>query len=352
LIFSYKKNTKGQIGIALLKDGVTIGQCSWKQGKYLHPEVKHITIDPHELTAQCWRAHISKSSIVGSDCVLSLPPSIAHHQVLRLPSMSIDELKEAAAWEMVDRLGVERTSLQLDAIPIGIGGDVLAIAIDKSSLSELLDPLYEAGLRPTSIEPHCVSVARTLSMLHRRQSDQSIVRSVFNFGMNSSAFMVLAGDSMVFYKHLEHNGSQLISSIALHTDVTIEQAERMLLASQDDCEDTDISKAVRGATRSIHEAIAVDAMKCIRHYGVTNRGPLSTQLIVTGSSGWNTHLANALSLTCSQKIINESSVQHIQQLPTSVTCKKNWHIALGASLASMIQERQRRGSDCAIKDAA
>ncbi len=350
--FSFKKNTKGQIGIAFQENGVTIGQCSWKQGMYLHPEVKHIEINPGELTAECWRANINKSSMIGTDCVLSLPPSLVHHQVLRLPNMSIEELKEAAAWEMVDRLGVERTELQLDAIPIGSGGDVLAIAIFKSSLSELLDPLYCAGLRPTSIEPHCVSVARTLSLLHRRQSDQSIVRSVFDFGLHDSAFMVLAGDSMVFYKHLEHSGTQLIESIASQTDVTIEQAKKMLLASQEDCEDGDISNAVRGATRSIHESIATDAMKCIRHYGVTNRGPLSTQLIVTGSSGWNTHLASALTAACSQEVVIESSVTHIQPLSSSVTNENNWHIALGASLASMLQQRQRRDSDCTIKDAA
>jgi hypothetical protein len=143
-----------------------------------------------------------------------------------------------------------------------------------------------------------------------------------------------------------------MDSIASQTDVTIEQAKKMLLASQEDCEDVDISKAVRGATRSIHEAIATDAMKCIRHYGVTNRGPLSTQLIVTGSSGWNTHLASALKVSCSQEVVMESSVTHIQPLPTSVTNEKNWHIALGASLASMLQQRQRRDSDCAIKDVA
>jgi Tfp pilus assembly PilM family ATPase len=348
-MFSFKKNTNGQIGIAFYDGGVTIGQCAWKNGRYQHPNVKRIDANPREITAEKWQSYLNRASISGSDCVLSLPPSIAHHQVLRLPNMSVHELKEAAAWEMVDRLGIERSSLQFDAIPVGTGGDVLALAIEQQTLSSLLDPLYCAGLRPTAIEPLCYSVARTLSMLHRRQSDQSVVRCVLDFGMHDSAFMVLAGDTLVFYKHLEHNGTKLVEAIATHTDVTVDQAERMLSCSQNE-EDVDICKVVRDATRSIHESIATDAMKCVRHYGVTNRGPLSTKIIVTGSAGWNCNLAEVLSNSCSQEVFPDRESQHIRTLPSEIVDSNGWHAALGASLSSINQ--QRRVSDTSMKGAA
>lgn len=351
-MFLSKDNTKGQIGIAFHDGGVTIGQCSWNHGGYVHPTATRINQNPRDLSSESWQTCINQAGITGTDCVLSLPPSIAHHQVLRLPNMSEQEVKEAAAWEMVDRLGVERSTLQLDAIPVGTGGDVLAIAIDQQVLSSVLDPLYGAGLRPTAIEPHCISVVRTLSMLHRRQSDLSVVRSVLDFGMHDSAFMVIAGDSLVFYKHLEHNGTQLIEAIATHTDVTFDQAERMITASQEGEEDADISKAVRDATRSTHESIATDAMKCMRHYGVTNRGPISTHLIVTGSSGWNTHLANILETSCSQEVVSDRNIQHIHALPSDTLSTKGWHAALGASLTSVSSQRERRDSDTTIKDVA
>ncbi len=351
-MFSKNKNTKGQIGIAFHDGGITIGQCSWKNGGYQNSVVKRIDANPRDLSADCWQAYMNQTGVAGADCVLSLPPSVAHHQVLRLPNMSEEELKEASAWEMVDRLGVDRSTLQLDAIPVGSGGDVLAIAIDQQVLAGLLDPLYRAGLRPTAIEPQCVSVARTLSLLHRRQSDQSTVRSVLNFGIHGASFIVLAGDSLVFYKNLEHSGLKLVEAIASHTDVTIEQAEQMLSCSQNETEDIEVSKAVRDATREIHEAIATDAMKCIRHYGVTNRGPLSTHLIVTGSSGWNTHLANVLKTSCSQEVVPDREIPHIQSLPSEIISSNGWHVAFGASLANLYQQKQRRGSDTIIKEAA
>ncbi|MBC8200796.1 MAG: hypothetical protein H8E86_02025 [Planctomycetes bacterium] len=347
-----KKQTKGQIGIAFYDGGVTIGQCGWKQREYAHAHVARIDADPRNLSAQDWQSSINRAGITGTDCALSLPPSIAHHQVLRLPNMNRQELKEATAWEMVDRLGLERSALQIDAIPVGTGGDVLAIAIDQQSLSGYLEPLYAAGLRPTTIEPQCISVARTLSMLHRRQGDQEKVRSVLDFGLHDSAFMVLAGDSVVFYKHLNHSGVQLIDAIASHTNVTTEQAKRMLMPTQFDTSVEEITKAVRDATRATHESIATDAMKCIRHYGVTNRGPLSTNLIVTGSAGWNVHLAEVLSMSCSQEITADQDIPHIHALPSTITNTNGWHIALGASLASMQSQLQRRRSEVTKKEAA
>jgi len=350
--FPLGNKNKGRIGIALYDSGVTIGQCSWKNGNYRNPTSHRVEQNPRELTCSDWQNLINSSSVNGTECSISLPPDLAHHQVLRMPNMNMSESKGSAGWEMADRLGVNRSSLQIDALQIGSGGDVLAIAIEQESLSNLLEPIYEAGLQPTSIEPQCVAIARTMSMLHRRQSDQSIVRSVLEFGMNDSAFMVLAGDSLMFYKHLPYSGNMLIEATASHTGVTLEQARGMLeQASGSKCND-EINKAVRDATRATHEAIATDAMKCIRHYGVTNRGPLSTQLIITGSAGWNTHLAEMLQIACNQDVIPDVVLPHFNTLPSTVIDTNGWHVALGASLAELSTYQQRRGCDRPTKEAA
>jgi Tfp pilus assembly PilM family ATPase len=348
----FGKKNKGRIGIAICDGGVTIGQCSWSHGKYLNPAVHTIPDNPKKYTSTDWQNILSSCGVLGTECTISLSPQIAHHQVLRMPNMDEAESKEAAAWEMADRIGVDRSTLQIDAVQIGSGGDVLAIAIEQNTLSSLLEPIYEAGLQPILIEAQCISVARTMSMLHRRQSDQSIVHSVLDFGMKDSALMVLSGNSLMFYKQLPYSGDLLIDSISSHTGVTVKQATKMLSASNDSTKDDDIRKAVRDATRATHEAIATDAMKCIRHYGVTNRGPLSTKMIITGSSGWNMHLSEVLHLACNQEIMPDVSLKHVNSLPSATVQSSGWHIALGASLAEFSEVQQRRGSDCSTKEAA
>ncbi len=350
--FPFVNQCKGQIGISFQDNEVTVGQCAWKHGKYVQPNVFHINTKPSELCADDWRDYMNRAGVNGTECVITLSPSMAHHHVLRLPNMDESEINEAAAWEVADRLGVERSMFAFDAMPIGRGGDVLAVAVEHTTIADLLDPLYAAGLQPTLVEPQCVAVARTLSMLHRRQSDHATVRSVFDFGTVDSAFMVLAGDDLVFYKHLDHCGYALVTAISKHTGVTREQATGMLCGSTNGEEASSITRAVRDATRSTHESIATDVMKCLRHYGVTNRGPLSSQTIITGSAGWNQHLSSVLSSTCNQDVIPDFDVKHIHGLSKQIIETNGWHIALGASLANIKLNNQRRVRDLFGREAA
>ena len=351
-MFPLRLSRNGQVGIAFIDGGVTIGQCGWDRGHYTNTKVTHIEKNPRDFTADDWQSICGSNGVSGSDCVISLPMSMIHHQILRLPDMKYNELKEAASWEMSERFGIDRHLLQTDAIRVGTGGDVLALAIEKEALESLLNPIYASGMRPTSVEPQCISVARTFSMLHRRQSDQGTVRSVFNFCENDSSFLILDGDNLVFFKHFPYSGQSLLKSIESHTGVTNHQAALMLKNTKANLSDPSITQAVGDATRSIHEAIAKDAMKCTRHYGVTNRGPLSSCLYVTGSAGWNHHLGEVLSNACNQEVLPDIAAKHINQLDEKVCATAGWHVALGASLANIERSKSRRNSDQPTREAA
>ena len=351
-MFAFNKKTKGLIGIACIDNGVTLGQCAWSKGQYAQPKVIRLERNPRELTSDDWRSAIHDAGLFGSDCVVTLPPSMIHHQVLRLPEMSDSEIKEAASWEMSERFGIDRNKLQSEAIRIGSGGDVLALAIELDELECILEPIYAAGLRPVKVEAQCVSISRTFSMLHRRQSDQGEVRSLFNFGVHDSSFIILDGDSMVFYKQLHHKQADLLSAIESHTGVSQAQAASMLEEARFDGGEPAICKAVRDATRSIHEEITTDIMKCLRHYGVTNRGPLSSRMYITGKGGWNQFLGELLSSACNQEICVDMQAPHVSQLGHKTLSVSGWHAVLGASLASLSGKPSRRGEDHQSKEAA
>jgi Tfp pilus assembly PilM family ATPase len=343
--FPFIKNNRGYIGIAFNDNGVTVGQCEWSHGEFRNAKSKRIDIVPSELTADDWQSCISEIGLAGSVCTITLPPSMTHDQILRLPEMSGQELQKVASWELADRLGVDHASLHTDVVRLGVGGDVLAVAIDNEIIEWILDPIYKSGMRPSIVEPQCSAVARMFSMLHRRQSDKAQVRSVFDFGESESAYMILAGDCIVFYKHLTYNGNALIEAIETHTSVTRDQAKKMLYDSRLEGADPAIFKAVHDATRSICEEIAMDVMKCNRHYGVTSRGPLSSRIIITGSAGWNHHLSSVFSKNCNQEVVPDSSEPHVHVLPNEIVTTNGWHIALGASLAKITTVNQRRRSD-------
>ena len=85
---------------------------------------------------------------------------------------------------------------------------------------------------------------------------------------------------------------------------------------------------------------------------MTNRGPLSSCLYVTGSYGWNQHLGEVLNTACNQDVLPDVSASHINRLSEEISSTKGWHIALGASLTNLQSSKNRRGSDQQGSEAA
>jgi len=349
-MFGLTQTMKGCIGIAMDTSCATIGQCGWKKGDLLNPRVSCIEDNPRNITSQDWRTAINDAGLAGSTCSVALPPSILEHHVLQLPEMGNKELTEAVGWELADRIGCDRKLLQIDAKRLGSGGDVLGVSIEQSTLASLLDPLYIAGLRPMMIEPSCYAVGRVISMRHRRVADRSTVRAVLDFSKDDSAMMVLAGDETVFYKRLGYSGDSLIAAVSLHVGVTTDQASLMLEAS-DEASDEAMSRAVRDATRSLHEQIARDAMKCLRHYGVTSRGPIPSELVVTGSAGWNRNLSEILESACNMKVFPDWKMEYLKGISKTNSRCFGWQTALGTSL-SFCEGNDRRQQSKTTKGVA
>lgn len=339
-MFGFSQTMKGCIGIAMHATYATIGQCGWKKGELLNPRVFCIKNNPRNITSQDWCTAINNAGLTGSTCSVALPPSILKHHVLQLPDMENTELTEAVGWELADRIGCDRELIQIDAKRLGSGGDVLGVSIDQSTLASILDPLYIAGLRPTMIEPSCYALGRVLSMRHRRIADRSSVRAVLDFSKDDSAMLVLAGDETVFYKRLGYSGDALIDAVSLHVGVTTDQATLMLAASDQESDEV-MSRAVRDATRSLHEQIARDAMKCLRHYGVTSRGPIPSELILTGSAGWNRNLSEILETACNMKVFPDWDVEYFKDISKTQSRCYGWQTALGTSL-SFCEGKDRR----------
>lgn len=350
-MFGFNRTMKGCIGIAIHSNGSTIAQCNWSKDGLVNPRTTFIELSPRNITAQDWRSSINAAGLTGSTCSVALPPSILDHHVLRLPNMDSGELAHAVGWELADRIGRDRELLQIDARCLGSGGDVLGVSIDKTTIAEILDPLYSAGLRPSVIEPSCFSIARILGMRHRRIADRSCIRAVLDFASDDSAMMVLAGDEPVFYKRLRYSGNSLIDAVSSFVGVNFQQATHMLQASDQEADEA-MSRAVREATRSIHEQIARDAMKCLRHYGVTSRGPAPEKLIVTGSSGWNRNLSAILETACNMTVSADWDIDYMNEVAWVNSDCPCWQTALGTSLCFGVTTDRRRDSDSSFGAAA
>ena len=95
----------------------------------------------------------------GRDAVVSPPPGLLELRPVRLPRLEGEELREAARWEAASVLGLEGADLVAE--PIVVSGqpgedgrmEMLVIAGRSAQIISVLEPVFEAGLRPIAVEP-------------------------------------------------------------------------------------------------------------------------------------------------------------------------------------------------------
>ena len=341
--FSLPQSPRGSIGIAFADGGATLGQATWNRGDLRVGGTCRIEGGPRDIASSQWRNAIAKAGFSGTACSIAIPAGMTHQHVVRIPAMSDAEMLEAASWELAERLGLDRDLLDTSATRLGEGGDVFAVAVERNLTESILEPLYAAGLRPTTMEPQAFAVARLMSMRHRRCADREDVRAVLDIGGCSSSMLVLCGDQVVFCRHLAHRGDAILDAVCAGLGVDDQRAMSIVerFAGEEDGADADIEQAVRSATRPVHDAIVADVVACLRHYGVTSRGPAPTSLIITGSFGWNRHLAQSIATACNIEVARDSQLPWLEAAADHATAP-GWQAALGASLERCLEAHGQR----------
>ena len=338
----FTHRTRGCVGIALIDGGATVAQGHWDQGSLDKLRGHRIEGNPRDFEGDQWRSATGKAGTRGAACVLSIPASMTTEHVLRIPAMPDAETREAASWEVAERLGVAREDIQVDAIRIGDGAEVMAVAADPTIIRNILEPIYTAGLRPTAIEPQQFAIARLFGMRYRRAADRSSVRAILDIGRASATMLVLTGDRLSFSRQLRSGGQSLVDAVSSNVGVDPARAAQLLDFDESSQQDPVIEQAIARATRATHEEMAAEAVACLRHFGVTSRGNAPQCLILTGSASRNRHLADVLSRSCSMRTTGDDMLFSNPSAMQVFRGIDGWQAAIGASMHPVTKRESRR----------
>lgn len=306
------------------------------------------------------RAAVVSGGFIGRQCTISLPRDEVHVQSVRLPSMPLDELREAAAWEAADRLDLARETIECDVLQTGGGADakdrreVLVIAAARSSLESRLDAVMSAGLRPLAVDTHFGGLARMLSRRHRRDSD-SEVRAIVEVGDAGSTVLVLRGGEIAFCKMLPLGGRHLDDHVAERLDLDIEAVGDLRLAMLEPSGppvDASTVGAVRDAARVVLAELSRDVMLCLRHFAVGAKGARPEHILLTGVHAGECALASCLEDTCRLPVQLDDETACTDALQSGLPRllhgasgpASGWTIAAGLSLRSLERARRRRAA--------
>ena len=363
-----KRSGTGCVGLAFEPGQVRMLQVREQRGELSVAGAARVDLDDtpaddgrrRQRLADQLRAAVVSGGFLGRSCTISLPREEVHVQSMRLPEMPVDELREAAAWQAAERLGLARAELECDVLCTGAPADakqrqeVVVVAAATSSLESRLQAVLDAGLRPMAVDTHFGGIARVHSRRQRRDSDAT-VRAVLEVGDNGSTVLVLRGAEIAFCKPLPMGGRHIDEHIAerLGQDVYAVRDLRLAMLEQGAaCVDAATEGAVRDAARSVVAELARDTMLCLRHFAVSARGGRPEYLLLTGVHAAEQGLADTIADACRIHVQLDDECASTNALRSGLGGlmhgmagpASGWSIAAGLSLRSLEPAARRRAA--------
>ncbi len=141
----------------------------------------------------------------GSECAITLPSSAFLCDLADLPTATSRELQESAAWEAVDRFGIDRDELVTRTLPLatmslsGNSAPFLIVALRKSTALFATDLVSSAGLEPVRLEHAALAAIRTIWRRERVQSGSGQIAALHVESASATLAVLNRGGLVVFH---------------------------------------------------------------------------------------------------------------------------------------------------------
>ena len=300
--------------LAVTEDGprvIAAARHHWseEQRANLAPNASR-AIAPAAIAAELNRL-ASQGQFRGREIVLSMPRELVQVKTVRLPSMPMDDLIQAAEIEAQALFGVDDRNAIVRAIPAGevrhgneTRQEIIALCVRNGDVDTLVEAWHRTGFRPIGIDFEPAAIYRSVERFVRRRDDEAEVNVIVDVGSRRTMVVIGRGREMNFLKSFEIGGGMLTHAVARKLGIGIADAETLRLRLADTHDQaraigTDpVRQAVIDAIRPICEEAAREVALCLRYYSVNFRGQRPSRVrIVGGESADPTVmqlLANAL----------------------------------------------------------
>lgn len=208
-----------------------------RMASFLEIPVKPGIIERGEIKDQDALAEIIKQGITKVEgkkpntkyVVSSLPEEKAFLQVIRMPLMEEEDLREAVKFEAENYIPLSINSVYLDfqIIPSARSAsdhlDVLIAAMPKEVVDPYVSCLQKAGLQPLALEIESSAIARAL--IKNETSPFPVL--IIDFGANSTSFIVFSGYSLRFTSSIAVSSQKFTSAISRTLNIDEKKAEQL-----------------------------------------------------------------------------------------------------------------------------
>ncbi len=329
--------------------------------------------DREKILIQGCKQLMSERGFKGRQVVVGLPDAALQFKNVRMPRMPEDELRQALHWEAVDRFGLSDDQLSVQHITTGeirqgdeVKNEIILMATTEPQIRSYMNVLSACDLRPESIEPAPVALARCFGRKFRRKADESQVSAIVDVGKRLSRVLILRGRNIVFYKTIDVGGEHLSEAVARQLHVSIEDAAKVRrqyvgMKESDTSEGRggdslfgkrsreEIGRSLYDATRKTLDGLASEIGLCLRYYTVTFRGARPNHIDMVGIGAWDPQIVHSIGASLDINIELADPLAGLELNDLSIFDStsdgfEGWATVVGLALRPSASEVGKRGA--------
>lgn len=245
------------------------------------------------------------------DCAVSLPDAQSFFQRVKMPAMTVEQMKINLPYEFRDYITKDKDSYfydyslvslekSEDGSPVSL--DIMAAAAEKSTVQEYSAMMRRAGGRLSGAAPEEFAYSNIIRHYERRHpQEERREYCIIDLGHHVTWVHIFTGPNYETSRAIEFSGAMIDAAIAEQYNISSHQAQTYKLSNHENVLSLD-------ACNMIYQRIAVEVMRAMNFYGFNNHQSALTDVYLCGGSALVEPLRAQLSETL------EASVHSISEL--------------------------------------
>ena len=250
---------------------------------------------------------LSQGEFLGREIAISLPREMVRVKNLRLPTMPLDDLLQAAQMEATAMFNVTNDEARVEVIPAGEvrhGGDskseVIAVCALNADIDGLVEEWHRCGFRLASIDFEPAALYRSVERFIRRRDDEAEVNVLVDVSNRRTTVLIGRGRELSFHKSIEIGGAMLTHAVSRKLGISMADADTLRIRLADTFDQVrtigsdPVRQAVVDSVRPIIEELARELALCLRYFSVNFRGQRPSRVRLVGGEASDPTLAQLL----------------------------------------------------------
>ncbi len=235
--------------------------------------------------------------------ICSIPESKSFLRIIKLPLISKEEAHESIKWEIESNIPLSVEKVYFDWQFLDKKNNqqnVLAAAVAKEVVDDLIDTLEMIGLSVYGIEMETVAMTRSLIASDVKMSDSFLI---IDIGEEKTSFIIAEGNVPYFTSSIPFSSAGLTDTIAKALKVSESEAEKIKLVKG--IEYSTDNQNIFNLVKPLLENLSIEIEKTIDFYQNMSKESRKIQKIIISGGGANLRgLISYLTTRLAREVIN------------------------------------------------